>query len=620
MNIHSSTTDQTADTGRVVVRFAGDSGDGVQVLGSEFAKSTARSHYDLITFPDFPAEIRAPVGTTFGVSAFQIQFGGPEVLTPGDEVDVLFAFNPAALKTNLDSVRPGGLVFLDGDSFTERNLQKAGYQDDPRSGEGLAGYQVIEIDITRLTGEAVADTGATKKQSTRAKNFWALGLAMWMFERDRKTTLDWIGAKFSRDAVVAAANAAALNAGHAYGETMELGEDLAHRPLHADLETGTYRAITGIEAMANGLAAAAACSGLKLVYASYPITPASNLLHGLAAFKGRGVVTFQAEDEIAAITAAIGASYAGSLGVTGSSGPGFALKAEAMGLAVAAELPLVAVNIQRAGPSTGMPTKAEQADLLMALHGRHGEAPLAILAPATPADCFDIMLEAVRIATTFMTPVMVLADGYIANAAEPWRIPDIEALPDMSPAYRIDPENFEPFQRNAETLARPWAKPGTPGLEHRIGGIERASGSGHISYDPENHQEMTDLRAEKIDRIADHFEPATLELGKPGGKAVVVGWGSTYGALNGAVRELIADGHDVAHLHLRHLSPLPRGLENLLSGFDSVVVAEMNAGQLRQVLRSEFLIPAKGLNQVTGKPFKVSTVRQALMNELETSR
>jgi len=618
MNIQVSQTDNArADTGRMVVRFAGDSGDGVQILGSEFAKSSALNGHDLITFPDFPAEIRAPVGTTFGVSAYQIQFGGPLVLTHGDEVDVLIAFNPAALKTNLHSLRVGGLLIIDEGAFTSRNYKKAGYEGDPLDDEQLGKYQMLKINITERTHEAVEATGASKKQSDRAKNFWALGLVYWMFGRKRQGTLDWIQSKFAKIEEVAAANTSALNAGHAYGETMEIGADLATRPQQADMPAGTYRAITGLDAMSLGLAAAAACSGLKVTYCSYPITPATGLLHGLAKFKGKGVVTFQAEDEIAAVAAAIGASFGGALGVTGSSGPGIALKAEAMGLAVGAELPLVVINVQRAGPSTGLPTKAEQADLLMALYGRHGESPCAIIAPATPAECFQAMVEAARIALKYMTPVIVLADGYIANAAEPWQIPDVDDLPDLAPDFRTDPEGFHPFVRDDKTLARAWAVPGTPGLEHRIGGIERSADSGHISYEPENHQQMTNFRAEKIARINDGQPPITPERGKSSGKLAIVGWGSTYGAINGATNEMIKDGHDVAHIHVRQMSPLPPGFEELMRNYDQILVPEMNMGQLVKLIRAEYLIDAKGLNQVTGKPFKVAAIKAAALELLE---
>jgi 2-oxoglutarate/2-oxoacid ferredoxin oxidoreductase subunit alpha len=621
MNIQTSQPQSpSAGTGRMVVRFAGDSGDGVQILGSEFAKSSALNGHDLITFPDFPAEIRAPVGTTFGVSAYQIQFGGPLVLTHGDEVDVLIAFNPAALKTNLHSLRLGGLLIIDEGAFTSRNYKKAGYEGDPLDDEELGKYQLLKIDITERTHDAVDAMGASKKQGDRAKNFWALGLVYWMFGRDRQDTVDWIKSKFAKIQEVVDANCGALNAGHAYGETMEIGADLAARPLQADMPEGVYRAITGLDAMSLGLAAAAACTGMKVAYCSYPITPATGLLHGLAKLQGKGVVTFQAEDEIAAVAAAIGASFGGALGVTGSSGPGIALKAEAMGLAVGAELPLIVVNVQRAGPSTGLPTKAEQADLLMAMYGRHGEAPCAIIAPATPAECFQAMVDAAEIAVKYMTPVIVLADGYIANAAEPWQIPDVDSLPDISPNFRTDPEGFHPFLRDEKTLARAWAIPGTPGLEHRIGGIERSGSDGHISYEPENHQEMTDFRAGKIARIADDRPAITPDRGEDHGKLAIVGWGSTYGALNGATNELIKAGQDVAHIHVRQMSPLPRGFEELLRSYDQILVPEMNMGQLVKLIRAEYLIDAKGLNQVTGKPFKVGKIVETAMALLETTK
>ncbi|MBT3786831.1 MAG: 2-oxoacid:acceptor oxidoreductase subunit alpha [Alphaproteobacteria bacterium] len=618
MNIEAPQTNiSTEGTGRMVVRFAGDSGDGVQILGSEFAKSSALNGHDLITFPDFPAEIRAPVGTTFGVSAYQIQFGGPLVLTHGDEVDVLIAFNPAALKTNLHSLRLGGLLIIDEGAYTPRNYKKAGYEGDPLEDEELAKYQLLKIDITARTHEAVDAMGASKKQGDRAKNFWALGLVYWMFGRDRQETIDWIKTKFAKIEEVAAANTGALNAGHAYGETMEIGADLAAKPQQAALPNGTYRAITGIDAMSLGLAAAATCSGMKLAYCSYPITPATGLLHGLAKFQAKGVITFQAEDEIAAVAAAIGASFGGALGITGSSGPGIALKAEAMGLAVGAELPLIVVNVQRAGPSTGLPTKAEQADLLMAMYGRHGEAPCAILAPATPAECFQVMLDAADIALTYMTPVIVLADGYIANAAEPWQIPDVDSLPDLKPKFHTDPEGFHPFLRDEKTLARAWAIPGTPGMQHRIGGIERGANNGHISYEPENHQQMTNFRAEKIAGIANDRPAITPDLGPSSGKLAIVGWGSTYGAIHGAVNELNKDGKDVAHIHVRQMSPLPRGFEELLRSYDHILVPEMNMGQLVKLIRAEYLIDAKGLNQVTGKPFKVGKIKQTALDMLE---
>ena len=613
MNVQQKTQpDKSADTHGITVRFAGDSGDGVQILGAEFSKSSALKGHDLFTFPDFPAEIRAPVGTTFGVSAFQIQFGGPQILTPGDDIDVLIAFNPAALKTNLGDLRPGGLLIVDDGVFNQRNLTKAGYDANPLDDGSLDDFRLHKIDVTKLTSEAVSETGVTKKQANQAKNFWALGLTFWMFERERAPTRKWLETKFAKVPEIAAANVAALNAGHAFGETVELSRDFAAHVAAGQFETGNYRTITGIEAMANGLAAVSCCSGLKLVYCSYPITPASGLLHALAKLQGKGVVTFQAEDEIAAAAAAVGVSYGGALGISGSSGPGISLKSEAMSLAVATELPMVLINVQRAGPSTGMPTKTEQADLMLALYGRHGEAPCPVIAPATPSECFQAMLDAAQIAIRHMTPVIVLADGYIANASEPWRIPDLDDLPEIETRFHTDPESFQPFARDAESLARPWVKPGTPELQHRIGGIEKASGSGHISYDPENHQEMTNLRAEKIARVAESFPPAAIEQGKAPGKVALVGWGSTYGTLSAATEDLLDEGFECAHIHLRTLAPLPRGLEELLRQFDHVLVAEMNSGQLLRILRAEFLIPATGLNQVTGQPLKVETVKTAI--------
>ncbi len=620
LTVQTSTVDRArhdARAGKVVVRFAGDSGDGIQVLGSEFAKSSAFAGHDIMTFPDFPAEIRAPVGTTFGVSAFQIQFGGPKVRTPGDKADVLIAFNPAALKTNLYTVKSGGLIILDEGAFSKRNIEKAGYEADPREDGSLDGYRVLPIDISTQTGEAVAESGVGKKQAGRAKNFWALGLTYWMFGRDRTPTQNWIKAKFAKIPDAAQANMMALNAGHAFGETIEIGPDIAARALPADDISSDSKAITGTDAMALGLAAVAACSQTQVSYCTYPITPATALLHVLAKYNGKGVVTFQAEDEIAAVTSAIGASYAGSLGVTGSSGPGIALKGEALGLAVATELPLIVIDVQRAGPSTGMPTKAEQTDLNIAAIGRHGEAPIPVLAPAKPSECFDIMIEAARLAMTYMTPVFVLSDAYLANAAEPWSAPDIDSIPDITPNFRTEAEGFHPFVRNEETLSRPWVKPGTPGLEHRIGGLEKAENSGHISYDPDNHQRMMELRAEKISKIAKTGLQAEVEVGPEEGDLVVVGWGSTHGALKSSVEHMNAAGHKVAHVHLRQVIPMPENLEDLLRRYKKVVVAEMNSGQLRSFIRSEYLIPAEGLNKISGQPFHVDEVEAQLLSHLE---
>ncbi|RMD64833.1 MAG: 2-oxoacid:acceptor oxidoreductase subunit alpha [Alphaproteobacteria bacterium] len=602
-----------------VVRFAGDSGDGMQLTGSRFTIATALAGNDLATFPDFPAEIRAPAGTTYGVSAFQINFGARDIKTSGDVVDVLVAMNPAALKVNLADVRPGGLLIVDSGAFGDKNLRKAGYEANPLKDGSLSDYRVVEIDMSQRTLEAVQPVGVTKKEGLRCKNMWALGLVYWMFDRDRASTIEWLKHKFAERPELAQANIAALNAGHAFGETAELSGELgAFSIAPAKLPPGLYRNVTGTDALAWGLLAGARLRELKLVFCSYPITPASGILHALAALPYYGVVTFQAEDEIAAVCAAIGASYAGAIGVTSSSGPGIALKSEAIGLAVAAELPLVVVNSQRAGPSTGMPTKTEQSDLYQAVFGRNADCPLVVLAARSPADCFDCAIEAVRLATTYMTPVMLLSDGYIANAAEPWALPDVDAMAHDPVAFRTDPEGFQPFARDPQTLARPWAVPGTPGLEHRIGGLERDV-DGNISYDPENHQRMTDQRMAKIAGIADDIPEQGLEPGSAERGIAVVGWGSTYGPISRAVTNLRAEGLPVAHIHLRHIWPLPRNLGTLLKQFDRILVPEMNTGQLVTLLRSEYLIPAEGLNKVTGKPFRITEIENAVRTRLEAA-
>jgi len=603
----------------VVIRFAGDSGDGMQLTGTQFTVETALAGNDLATFPDYPAEIRAPAGTTFGVSAFQIHFGATDVRTAGDDVDVLVAMNPAALTTNLRDVRLGGTVVADVGAFTERNLQKAGYAANPLDDHTLAPYQVITLDISKLTLDAVADFGLGQKEALRCRNMWALGLMLWMYERERATTVRWLEKKFAKRPELVRANIAALNAGHAFGETAEMPTSVVgYRVAPAEVAPGEYRTVSGTEALAWGLLAGTRAAGLRrLMFGSYPITPASPLLHVLAGLKQHGVVTFQAEDEIAAIGAAIGASYAGALGMTSSSGPGIALKSEALGLAIATELPLIVVNSQRAGPSTGMPTKTEQSDLYQAVYGRNADAPLAVVAAATPGDCFEVGIEAVRLATKYMTPVIVLTDGYLANAAEPWRIPDVSDLAGFPVHYRTDPEGFHPFLRDPTTLARPWAVPGTPGLEHRVGGIERDYATGHISYDPENHERMTKVRAAKIAGIAQDIPLQDLAVGGPGGRLVVVGWGSTFGPILQAVRTAREQGLDVAQVHLRYLSPFPRNLGELLAGFERVLVPEMNNGQLVNILRATYLVPAVGLNKITGKPFKVREILAAIHAALE---
>ena len=610
---------ERAERERAVVRFAGDSGDGMQLTGSRFTAETGLAGNDLATFPDFPAEIRAPAGTTFGVSAFQIQFGTTEVATPGDELDVLVAMNPAALVTNLRDLHRGGLLIVDTAAFNERNLRKAGYAANPLDDGSLDAFRVLKLDVTRLTTEAVKESGVSSRDAHRCRNMWALGLMLWMYSRDRAATLKWLERKFADEPALAAANVAAVNAGHAFGETAELTDALpAFRVAPATQTPGVYKTVSGTETLAWGLIAGARAAGLdRVVFASYPITPASAILHALAGLKAHGVVTFQAEDEIAAICAALGASYAGALGVTSSSGPGMALKTEALGLAIAAELPLVVIDTQRAGPSTGMPTKPEQSDLFQAVVGRNADAPLAVLAAATPGDCFDCAIEAVRLATKYTTPVILLSDAFLANAAEPWRLPDPTTLPKFPVRHRTEPEGFHPFVRDPETLARAWAIPGTPGLQHRVGGLEKSYETGHISYDAANHQKMTDTRAAKIAGIARDVPRQTVDQGEESGPLVLVGWGGTYGAIHQAVKELRAEGARVSHVHVRYLSPFPSNLGQVLSRFDRVLVPELNRGQLCTLLRAAYLVPATGLNKVTGKPFRVAEIVDAARARLE---
>jgi 2-oxoglutarate ferredoxin oxidoreductase subunit alpha len=598
----------------VVIRFAGDSGDGMQVTGTQFTLETALAGSDFSTFPDFPAEIRAPTGTTFGVSAFQIHFGGGDVMTPGDAVDVLVAMNPAALTVELEDLKVGGTVIVDTAAFTERNLSKAGYGKNPLDDDSLAKYQVLKFDITKLTADAVKPHGLSSREAHLCRNMWALGLLLWMYGYERTASIEWLKKKYAKKPLIAAANEAALNAGHAFGETAEMTEHLVGYVVpKADVEPGRYRTVSGTEGLAWGLIAGLRAAGIqKLVFAGYPITPASALLHILANLRSYGVVTFQAEDEIAAAGAALGASYAGALGVTSSSGPGIALKTEMVGLAIATELPLIVIDSQRAGPSTGMPTKAEQSDLFQAVLGRNADAPLAVLAPTSTADCFNIGMEAVRIATKYMTPVIVLSDGYLAHAAEPWRIPREADLPRFPVSYRTDPEGFHPFLRDPATLARPWVKPGTPQLEHRIGGLERDYDSGHISYDADNHARMTKARADKIAGIANDIPLQTVALGNDRGKLALVGWGSTFGGIHRAVQIARDEGRDVSHIHVRYLSPFPRNLGDLLKRYDRVLVPEMNNGQLVKLLRAEYLVPAESLPKVTGKPFRVTEIAQAI--------
>ena len=604
----------------VVIRFAGDSGDGMQLTGTQFTQSTALMGNDLATFPDFPAEIRAPVGTTYGVSAFQINFASYDVMTPGDAPDVLVAMNPAALKVHLRDVPKGGTIVLNTDAFSDRNIAKAGFEANPLEDGTLDNYVTIEIGIQKMTLAAVADIGVTNKEAVRCKNMWALGLMCWMYDRDRQPTIDWLNQRFGKRAPdIAKANIAALNAGHAYGETAELPSGIpAYVVPRADVQPGVYRAVTGTEAVAWGLVTGAHKAGLPLFLGSYPITPASALLHALTGLKQYGVTTFQAEDEIAAVCSAIGASFAGSIGVTSSSGPGVALKTEGITLAFAAELPLVIVNSQRGGPSTGLPTKTEQSDLYQAVYGRNADSPLPVVASCTAGDCFFTAIEAVRLAVTYMTPVILLTDGYLANAAEPWEIPDVDEVADFKVDFATLDQGFHPFLRDEKTLARNWAVPGTPGLMHRIGGIEKNYDTGHISYDPENHHRMTKVRAAKVDGIADDIPPQEVAAGPSQGKLAVVGWGSTFGAINHAVARSLAAGLDVAHIHIRHIWPLPRNLGDLLAGYEKILVPEMNNGQLITVLRDRFLVPAEGLNQISGLPFKVSDLEAAIRERLES--
>jgi 2-oxoglutarate ferredoxin oxidoreductase subunit alpha len=605
----------------VVVLFAGDSGDGMQLTGSQFTLASAHARNDLATLPDFPAEIRAPAGTLYGVSGFQLHFGSGPVLTPGDEVDLLVAMNPAALRVNLERVRPGGAVLVNTNAFTERDLGLAGYASSPLDDGTLDGYERHDVELTRLTHEALADSGLSKQETDRAKNMFALGLALWLYTRPVEPARQWIRTKFAAKPEIRDANLRALDKGYHYGDVSE-SFVARYEVAPADLPPGTYRAIRGNEALALGLVAASVKSGLDLFYGTYPITPASDLLHALSKYKSFGVRTVQAEDEIAAVGAAIGASFGGALGVTATSGPGMALKAEFMGLATMTELPLVVVDVQRAGPSTGMPTKTEQSDLLMALYGRNGEAPTPVLAPKTPGECFEAAYHAARIALKYMTPVVLLSDGYLGNGSEPWRLPDPDALPpidvsfaDAASAAVSDDGAFLPYVRDEATLARGWARPGTAGLEHRIGGLEKDARTGGVSYDPENHQRMTETRAAKVERIAREFPPVDVEgdAAEDGeGDVLVVGWGSTYGAIKKAVAQANERGRRVGHAHLRWLNPLPPGLAEAMARYRHVLVPELNHGQLVRVLRERFLVPARSLAKIQGLPFTGREVEAAV--------
>jgi len=619
-------TKQVQKLDHVIIRFAGDSGDGMQLAGDRFTQETAVFGNDLSTLPNFPAEIRAPAGTLPGVSSFQLHFADHDILTPGDAPDVLVAMNPAALKANLKDLPRGADLIVNTDEFTKRNLAKVGYDISPLEDGSLERYNLHAVPITSLTVKALEDFDITRKDAERAKNMFALGMLSWLYGRPAESTRNFLQAKFARKPEIMKANLAAFGAGWNFGETTE-AFSVRYEVRPASLAPGTYRNITGNTALAYGLIAASRLAGLPLFLGSYPITPASDVLHELAKHKRFGVRTFQAEDEIASVGAALGAAFGGSLSVTTTSGPGMALKAETVGLAVSVELPLIVCDIQRAGPSTGMPTKTEQADLLMALFGRNGESPVPVIAAASPSDCFHAAIEAARIAVTYRTPVVLLSDGYLANGSEPWRIPDIASLPDLSSAFSFAPSlgeaaggeaaangdgEFQPFRRDPATLARPWAVPGTPGLEHRIGGIEKADGSGTISYDPDNHDRMVRLRQAKIDGIAAGIGP--LEVDDPDGDArvLVLGWGSTFGSIGAAVRRVRNAGHSVAQAHLRHLNPFPSNLGEVLHRYDKVLVPEINLGQLALLLRGRFLVDVISYNQVRGLPFRAAELAEVI--------
>lgn len=595
------------------VLFAGDSGDGMQLTGTQFTLATAYAMNDLATLPDFPAEIRAPVGTTYGVSGFQLHFGSIDIRTPGDEVDLLVAMNPAALKVNVERVRIGGTILVNSNAFEKRNFDLANMNSNPLEDGSLDKYRVIQVELTRLTRETLKDTGLNQKEIDRSKNMFALGLALWLYSRPVEPAQKWVAAKFAKKPDIRDANLELLKKGYHFGETTEQFVT-RYEVTPAKLKPGRYRAIMGVQALAMGIVAAANKSGLQVVYGSYPITPASDILHTLSRYKNHGIVTIQAEDEIAAIGTAIGAAFGGSLAITGTSGPGIALKGEAMGLAHIIELPLVIINVQRGGPSTGLPTKTEQSDLLQALYGRNGDAPMPVIAASTPGDCFEVAYEACRIAVKYMTPVVLLSDGYLANGSEPWLIPNPEDLKPFNvkfadkPNHVVDDEPvFWPYLRDETTMARPWAKPGTAGLEHRVGGLEKHNGSGNVSYDAQNHELMIKIRAEKIQRIQAEIAPIKI-FGDPTADLLVVGWGSTKGAIEAGVTRANEAGKKVASIHLRFVNPLPSDLGAVLSQFSQYLVPEMNNGQLVKVLRSEYLLPFEALNKIQGRPFGPSEI------------
>ncbi len=595
---------------RVVIRFAGDSGDGMQLTGSQFTETTAVMGNDLATFPDFPAEIRAPAGSLAGVSSFQIQFSSDIIQTPGDDLDVLVAMNPAALKTNLQDLKENGIVLANKANYTKKNLKLAGWDSNPLEDDTLKNYQLIGLDMTKIVAYSVEDMGLSSKTVSRSTNMFALGLMFWMYDRSMDSTISFLNKKFGKRPELVEANVRALKAGYHYGDTIEAIQS-SYKVPKAKFEPGVYRNIMGNQALCYGLMAAANKSNCELFYGGYPITPASDILHILSSQKNYNVKTFQAEDEIAAIMSVIGASFSGALGITATSGPGIALKSEAMGLAIATELPLVIVNVQRGGPSTGMPTKTEQADLLQALFGRNGEAPIPVIAASTPADCFYVAFEACRIALEYMTPVILLSDAYVANGSEPWLIPIMDDLSEIKNHIIKDGNGILPFKRNKKQLARNWALPGSPALEHRVGGLEKDEQTGNVSYDPLNHHKMTELRHQRVDIIAESI-PEVKPYGSKSGDILVLGWGSTFGSIRTAVNEARENGQSVAHVHLNHINPFPKNLGEVLLKFRSILIPEMNFGQLLMLIRSKFLVDAKGLNKVQGKPFTVNEIYSAI--------
>ena len=600
---------------KACIRFCGDSGDGMQITGSQFTNTAALYGNDLATFPDFPAEIRAPAGTLPGVSGFQVHFSSSDVYTPGDAVDVLVAMNPAALKMNLTDLRANGILIVNLDNFKENDLRKAQIAVSPLEDHSLDGYRLFAVELTKLTRAALKELGLDAKSMDRCKNFFALGMCYWLYNRSMDATLRYLEDKFKGKPQLVAANRLAMQAGYSYCEATEAFQ-ISYEIPPAKLSPGTYRNISGNAALAMGFVAASDKAGIPLFLGSYPITPASDILHELSQYKDFGVITFQAEDEIAAVTSAIGAAYTGALGITTTSGPGMALKTEALGLAVAVELPLVVCDIQRGGPSTGLPTKTEQADLLQALFGRNSEAPIPVLAPSSPGDCFWVALEASHIAIKYMVPVIILSDGYLANGAEPWKIPDVSELPEIPVHFETNTEDFHPYRRNPTTLARPWAIPGTPGLEHRVGGIEKQDVTGNINYDPLNHERMVRLRAAKVEAVADDI-PDAVPAGDQSGDLLIVAWGSTHGPITAALKTARAKGQSVGHVHLRHLNPLPRNLGDVLKRYKHILVPEMNMGQLVMILRAKFLVDAQGYNKIQGKPFKQSEIEQKIDEVLE---